>query len=122
MDNQTAENERARLAALYRYEILDTEPQESFDRITRITKTDFHDGVVGREIDRVGAVEAVGQLVRLNRCNRGRGPSPAREDAYSARLMPRSFAGRNQKPRRPGPAGREARPGRIPRRPSGPTR
>ena len=73
MDNQTAENERARLAALYRYEILDTEPQESFDRITRITKTDFHDGVVGREIDRVGAVEAVGQLVRLNRCNRGRG-------------------------------------------------
>lgn len=32
-------NEQARLAALYRYEILDTEPEEAFDRITRLTKT-----------------------------------------------------------------------------------
>jgi diguanylate cyclase (GGDEF)-like protein len=38
MDDRTSDEERARLAALHRYEILDTEPQEAFDRITRLTK------------------------------------------------------------------------------------
>jgi diguanylate cyclase (GGDEF)-like protein len=39
MDDRTSNEEQARLAALRRYEILDTEPQEAFDRITRLTKT-----------------------------------------------------------------------------------
>lgn len=39
MDNFTSNDEQARLTALNRYEILDTEPQEAFDRITRLTKT-----------------------------------------------------------------------------------
>jgi diguanylate cyclase (GGDEF)-like protein len=40
MDHHCAsDEERARLAALHRYEIMDTEPQEAFDRITRLTKT-----------------------------------------------------------------------------------
>ena len=34
-------NEESRLAALYRLEILDTKPEERFDRITRIIKTHF---------------------------------------------------------------------------------
>lgn len=41
--NATAEcnigGEDARLVALHRYEVLDTRPEESFDRITRLTKT-----------------------------------------------------------------------------------
>lgn len=39
MDDRKSDEEHARLAALHRYEILDTEPQEAFDRITRLTKT-----------------------------------------------------------------------------------
>lgn len=39
MDDRTSDKERARLAALHRYEIMDTEPQEAFDRITRLTRT-----------------------------------------------------------------------------------
>jgi diguanylate cyclase (GGDEF)-like protein len=39
MDDRTSDAEHARLAALRRFEILDTEPQEAFDRITRLTKT-----------------------------------------------------------------------------------
>lgn len=39
MDERTSNEEEARLAALDRYEILDTEPEEAFDRITRLTKT-----------------------------------------------------------------------------------
>jgi len=35
----TPDEEQARLAALHEYQILDTEPQEAFDRITRLTKT-----------------------------------------------------------------------------------
>jgi hypothetical protein len=31
--------EDARLAALHRYEVLDTKPEDSFDRITRLAKT-----------------------------------------------------------------------------------
>jgi diguanylate cyclase (GGDEF)-like protein len=33
------DDEEARLQALYRYEILDTQPEEAFDRITRLAKT-----------------------------------------------------------------------------------
>ena len=39
MDNRASNEEQARVAALHQYEILDTEPQEAFDRITRLTKT-----------------------------------------------------------------------------------
>lgn len=38
MDDRSPNEEQARLAALHRYEIMDTEPQEAFDRITRLTK------------------------------------------------------------------------------------
>jgi diguanylate cyclase (GGDEF)-like protein len=39
MEDAVLAAEQARLAALSRFEILDTEPQESFDRITRLAKT-----------------------------------------------------------------------------------
>jgi len=42
MDDRTSVAEASRLAALNRFEILDTEPQESFDRITRLTKAVMH--------------------------------------------------------------------------------
>ena len=34
-----SEQEAGRLSALYRYDVLDTPPEESFDRITRLAKT-----------------------------------------------------------------------------------
>ena len=39
MDSCTFGNERLRLQALQRYDVLDTAPEEAFDRITRLAKT-----------------------------------------------------------------------------------
>jgi diguanylate cyclase (GGDEF)-like protein len=39
MECSVSNDEAARLAALHRYKILDTAPEESFDRITRLAKT-----------------------------------------------------------------------------------
>ena len=38
-DSDAEKHELARLAALQRYDVLDTPPEEAFDRITRLTKT-----------------------------------------------------------------------------------
>jgi diguanylate cyclase (GGDEF)-like protein len=38
-DSETDKHEQERLAALQRYDVLDTPPEEAFDRITRLTKT-----------------------------------------------------------------------------------
>jgi diguanylate cyclase (GGDEF)-like protein len=38
-DSDAEKHEHARLAALQRYDVLDTPPEEAFDRITRLTKT-----------------------------------------------------------------------------------
>ena len=56
MTDAAFDEESARLAALNRFEILDTEPQESFDRITRLAKSVMQMPMVLVDmVDRIGS-------------------------------------------------------------------